>query len=76
MQSADTSSVNLADEIQMVFVHHAHHPLRKIHVNVGSHGNVCLTGRVRTFFEKQMAQESVRHINGVANLENQIIVET
>lgn len=38
-------------------------------------GHVKLHGEVRTFFQKQMAQELLRSVNGVKSIENQIQVD-
>lgn len=37
-------------------------------------GNVLLTGSVRTYFQKQMAQESLRGIEGLGRIVNQLEV--
>lgn len=37
-------------------------------------GKVVLRGKVRSYFQKQMAQESLRHLDGVAEIENQLEV--
>ncbi|MCA9197147.1 MAG: BON domain-containing protein [Planctomycetales bacterium] len=38
-------------------------------------GSLVLAGRLPTFYQKQLAQEAVRHIQGVRNVENQIAVD-
>ena len=37
-------------------------------------GRVVLKGTVSTYFQKQMAQEALRHIDGVLEIENQLEV--
>ena len=37
-------------------------------------GHVVLHGSVRTFFEKQMAQEAIRRIDGVQRIANELVV--
>ena len=37
-------------------------------------GNVVLTGQVRTYFQKQMAQESLRRIDGIKRIDNNLEV--
>jgi osmotically-inducible protein OsmY len=37
-------------------------------------GRVTLRGVVNTYFQKQMAQESLRHIEGVAEIANELEV--
>jgi osmotically-inducible protein OsmY len=39
-----------------------------------SDGEVVLTGTVSTFFQKQMAQESLRRINGISRIVNELHV--
>jgi osmotically-inducible protein OsmY len=38
-------------------------------------GRVTLHGKVRSYFLKQMAQESLRNIEGIAHIDNQMIVD-
>ena len=33
-------------------------------------GHVVLRGQVRSFYQTQMAQESVRHIDGITSIDN------
>jgi osmotically-inducible protein OsmY len=37
-------------------------------------GRVIIKGIVGTFYQKQMAQEAVRHVDGVEGIENQLEV--
>ena len=37
-------------------------------------GQVTLRGHVGSYFEKQMAQESLRHLDGLATIDNQLEV--
>ncbi len=37
-------------------------------------GHVILRGKVQSFFQKQMAQESLRRVEGVRQIENQLTV--
>ncbi|MGW8257333.1 MAG: BON domain-containing protein [Thermoguttaceae bacterium] len=37
-------------------------------------GRVTLRGEVNTYFQKQMAQEALRHIEGVAEISNELEV--
>jgi osmotically-inducible protein OsmY len=37
-------------------------------------GHIRLVGRVQTFFEKQMAQETIRTLDGVSRIENLVEV--
>jgi len=38
-------------------------------------GRVILRGRVHSFFQKQMAQETVRRIDGIVSIENRLEVD-
>ena len=38
-------------------------------------GVVVLTGTVNSYFQKQMAQEAVRRVDGVAHIDNRLEVE-
>ena len=48
---------------------------RKQVVIEASDGNVRLQGTVGSFFQKQMAQELVRRVDGVQQIENQLRVD-
>lgn len=37
--------------------------------------DVVLTGSVRTYFQKQMAQESLRHVPGIGRIVNDLEVQ-
>jgi osmotically-inducible protein OsmY len=37
-------------------------------------GRVILRGVVNTYFQKQMAQEAIRHVEGVAEISNELEV--
>ena len=39
-------------------------------------GRVVLRGEVDTFFQKQMAQEVIRHVRGIELIENELEVMT
>ena len=38
-------------------------------------GVVVLTGKVNSFFQKQMAQEAIRRVDGVQHIDNQLEVD-
>ena len=38
-------------------------------------GHVVLRGKVHSFFQKQMAQESIRKVDGIVSIENCLEVE-
>jgi osmotically-inducible protein OsmY len=63
----------LADRVRKALVVHPH--LRRTLVDCeAAQGCVTLKGRVDSFFQKQMAQEALRHLEGVAKIDNQLEV--
>lgn len=46
---------------------------RKLHFEM-EHGRVTLRGVVRSFFQKQMAQEALRRVDGVNEIHNELVV--
>ena len=68
-----STSQPLSQQIQNVVIHHPH--LNNCRMQVKSEsGRVTLQGSVGSFFEKQMAQEALRKIEGVKTIENQLEV--
>ena len=65
--------VNLNEQIQSVILGtpFVNHRALKAHANCGT---VTLSGRVDSYYEKQMAQEVLRTIEGVESIDNQLIV--
>lgn len=54
-------------------VHNPHVNQRDVHYRNRS-GHVTIEGSVKTFFEKQMAQEALRNVAGIESIENQLTV--
>lgn len=53
----------------------SHPHLNGRRLDVDTHeGRVVLRGEVDSYFEKQMAQEAIRRIDGVTSIENQVTV--
>jgi osmotically-inducible protein OsmY len=50
--------------------------LRHLHVQPehGENESIVLVGRVESFFQKQLAQEMIRRIDGIGTIENRIEV--
>ena len=63
----------LRDRIHLVLSRAPHLLGRPIQVEVVDH-EVLLTGTVRSYFQKQMAQESLRHVPGLGAIRNQLAV--
>lgn len=64
----------LADQIAAALNSSPYIAPGKIRVETAEGGRVRLHGRVQTFFEKQMAQESIRHLAGEQRIENMVEV--
>lgn len=64
----------LLDEISAALNSSPYVPQGKVRVESGEGGKVRLHGRVKTFFEKQMAQETIRHIAGEERIQNMLEV--
>jgi osmotically-inducible protein OsmY len=68
--STATLSTPLFERIHEALMTNPHVPRgRKLRVEAAD-GHVVLKGSVRSFFEKQMAQEAVRRIDGVQMIDN------
>ena len=66
-------SRDLRDRIHLVLSRAPHLFGRPIQVEVVDR-EVLLTGTVRSYFQKQMAQESLRHVLGLGAIRNQLAV--
>ena len=53
---------------------HPHLKQRKLHLEAAD-GRVVLRGVVNTYYQKQMAQEVVRHVHGVERIDNHLEVD-
>jgi osmotically-inducible protein OsmY len=71
MQVSTNSS--LTQKIQNAVVHNPHLNHRKIHFRT-TEKRVVIEGTAQTYFEKQMAQEALREIEGIESIENQVEV--
>jgi osmotically-inducible protein OsmY len=49
-------------------------PHRKVRFETASNGSIVLRGHVESFFQKQMAQETLRRVDGVEGIENHLEV--
>lgn len=66
-------SRTLDDRVQMALTESPYLIRRKLRFEA-SEGRVVLRGTVNSFFAKQMAQESLRGVEGIAAIENQLEV--
>ena len=72
--SAVALSSPLFDQIHEALTANPHVPSRKQVRIEAEDGRVVLKGSVRSFFEKQMAQEAIRRIDGVQTIDNMLEV--
>ncbi len=70
---ATRSSVPLLEQIQGALSSSPYIPARQLHVEAAD-GLVRIEGTVGSFFQKQMAQEVVRRLDGVQRIENELQV--
>jgi osmotically-inducible protein OsmY len=73
MQTTAAPSTHLHQQIAAAIVHNPHLNSRKIKVRT-NRGRVVLCGTAVSFFEKQMAQEALRNIDGITSIENELEV--
>ena len=71
--STATLSRPLADQIFEALTLSPHVPCQNVRIETAN-GRVVLKGHVTTFFQKQMAQEALRRLEGVDRIENQLEV--
>lgn len=63
----------LATQVFDAVVHSPHLNHRQLHIKT-EQGQVTIEGTVKSFFEKQMAQETLKKVEGVESIKNQIEV--
>lgn len=63
----------LAQQVYDAIFHNPHLNHRRMHVKA-KEGRITLNGSVESFFEKQIAQEALRNIDGVQLIDNQLEV--
>jgi osmotically-inducible protein OsmY len=61
------------DRVQSALNKHPNVPERKLRIEA-SEGRVTLHGTVHSYYQKQMAQEALRRLEGVQLIDNQIEV--
>jgi len=59
----------LFDRIRDALTTNPHVPFQNVSVEAAD-GRVVLKGSVSTFFQKQMAQEAIRRVDGVEQIDN------
>lgn len=63
----------IANSVQQALFANPHFPGRHLQVE-NSEGRIVLKGMVGSYFHKQMAQETVRRVDGVHEVENRLEV--
>ena len=64
---------NLAERVEVAVTSSPYFSGRKLRIETES-GRVVLHGTVSTYFQKQMAQEALRRVDGVEKIENRLVV--
>ena len=64
---------NLESRVQKAIIHNPHLNHNQMHLTTNQ-GQVVLEGRVQSFFEKQMAQEALKRVEGVDCIHNYLEV--
>lgn len=67
--STATFSTPLFDRISDALTTNPYLPKQQVRIEAAD-GHVVLKGNVRSFYQKQMAQESIRRIDGVEMIDN------
>jgi len=67
------TAASLQDRVSTAILHSPHVGRRNLHCETLG-GRVVLKGVVSTYFQKQMAQEALRHVEGVEQIENHLQV--
>jgi osmotically-inducible protein OsmY len=67
------ASATLVDQVHVAIQSNPYLAGRKLRFEA-ENGRVVLQGTVGTFFQKQMAQEALRRIDGISEIENQLEV--
>ena len=65
--------VPLDDKVLVALESNPHVSMRSLRFETES-GRVTLRGMVGTYFQKQMAQEAIRRVDGVAEIRNELEV--
>lgn len=66
--------ITLHQRVEYAIVHNPHLNGCKINYQADDAGKLVIEGEAETFFAKQMAQEILRHVEGVHLIENELTV--
>ena len=70
----DVVKTELNQRIENAIVHNPHFSHRRMYLKMRG-GEVVLEGKVETFFQKQMAQEALKLVEGVEHVVNHLDVD-
>jgi osmotically-inducible protein OsmY len=73
MEATTLATPALSEQVAGILNRSPYVSRRQVQVEANE-GNVRLEGTVSSFFQKQMAQEIVRRVDGVLSVENQLKV--
>ena len=73
MMDATLPAMPLLDQVRGALSRSPYLSPRQVQIEA-TNGNVRLAGTVSSFYQKQMAQELVRRVDGVETVENQLQV--
>ena len=65
----DNAQFDLECQLANIIVHHPHLHRRKVHFRTDA-GRVIMEGQVNSYFEKQLAQEALRAVQGIDSIDN------
>ena len=66
---------DIQDQLQSVFNQHPDLQAKQFRFDA-EEGRIIVQGTVKSWYEKQMAQEALRNIDGVTQIENELMVES
>ncbi len=69
-----STSHGVDEQVKLAILHHPHLNRNQLHFRT-TEGRVTLEGQVTSYFEKQMAQEALRQIEGVDQIDNLLTVK-
>lgn len=69
------TAATFLDQASSILAHHPHLGRRKLRCRAES-DRVVIEGEVNSFYEKQLAQEALREVQGIEQVENQLEVVT
>ena len=69
-----TQSIDIENQLKTIINQNPHLQQNRFHFDARV-GRVTVQGKVKSWYEKQMAQEVLRSIEGVVEIDNELTVE-